>query len=69
MEALWKIVAELISTSISGKRKAYLDMGEWMFVSLRTTELSDIPILIKAQNNEDILSIGVSIETILHHAS
>jgi len=26
----------------------YLDMGEWMFVSFRATELRNIPVFIKA---------------------
>ncbi len=30
-------------------------MGEWMFASFRATELRNILVFIKAQNNEDIL--------------
>nr|MDO8098502.1 hypothetical protein [Candidatus Njordarchaeota archaeon] len=34
---------------------ACLDMGEWMFVSYRATELRNIPVFIKAQSKEKIL--------------
>ncbi len=51
-----RVIAEAtgISPDILDKT-AYLDMGEWMFVSFRATELRNIPVFIKAQNNEDIL--------------
>jgi hypothetical protein len=51
-----RVIAEAtgISPDILDKT-AYLDMGEWMFVSFRATELRNIPVFIKAQNNEDLL--------------
>lgn len=32
----------------------YLDLGEWMFVSFRATELRNIPVFIKAPNKEEV---------------
>jgi hypothetical protein len=51
-----RVIAE--ATGISPDildRTAYLDMGQWMFVSFRATELRNIPVFIKAGNNEDTL--------------
>jgi hypothetical protein len=36
-------------------KTAYINMGKWMFVSFRATELRNISVFIKAPNNEDIL--------------
>nr|MDO8098521.1 ATP-binding protein [Candidatus Njordarchaeota archaeon] len=51
-----RVIAEAagISPDILDKT-AYLDMGEWMFVSFRATELRNIPVFIKSENNEDAL--------------
>jgi hypothetical protein len=58
-----RVIAEAtgISPDILDKT-AYLDMGEWMFVSFRATELRNIPVFIKAQNNEDILLAWFSLK-------
>ncbi|MEM2928052.1 MAG: DUF87 domain-containing protein [Nitrososphaerota archaeon] len=51
-----RVIAEAtgISPDILDKT-AYLDIGEWMFVSFRATRLRNIPVFIKAENNEEIL--------------
>jgi DNA helicase HerA-like ATPase len=51
-----RVIAEAtgISPDILDKT-AYLDIGEWMFVSFRATKLRNIPVFIKAENNEEIL--------------
>jgi DNA helicase HerA-like ATPase len=51
-----RVIAEAtgISPDILDKT-AFLDMGEWMFVSFRATELRNIPVFIKAENNEDTI--------------
>jgi len=53
------IEATGISSDILDKT-AYLDMGEWMFVSFRATELRNIPVFTRAENNEEILLTWLS---------
>jgi DNA helicase HerA-like ATPase len=52
-----RVIAEAagISPDILDKT-AYLDVGEWLFISFRATKLRNIPVFIKAEDNENILS-------------
>ncbi|MEM2305904.1 MAG: ATPase, partial [Candidatus Methanomethylicia archaeon] len=52
-----RVIAEAagISPDILDKT-AYLDVGEWLFISFRATKLKNIPVFIKTEDNEDILS-------------
>ena len=47
-----------ISRSIIDKVNE-LDVGEWLFVSYKATSLKNVPVEIKAYNNEDILIRGI----------
>ena len=52
-----RVIAEAagISPDILDKT-AYLDVGEWLFISFRATKLKNIPVFIKTDDNENILS-------------
>jgi DNA helicase HerA-like ATPase len=52
-----RVIAEAagISPDILDKT-AYLDVGEWLFISFRATKLRNVPVFIKAEDNENILS-------------
>ncbi|MEM1537316.1 MAG: DUF87 domain-containing protein [Candidatus Nezhaarchaeales archaeon] len=51
-----RVIAEAtgISPDILDKT-AYLDVGEWLFVSFRATKLRNVPVFIRAENNEEAL--------------
>lgn len=51
-----RVIAEAtgISPDILDKT-AYLDVGDWLFLSFRATKLKNVPVFIKAENNEEAL--------------
>jgi len=50
------VIADAFSLSYDVLEKTTtLDVGEWLFVSYKATKRRNVPVFIKAPNNEDIL--------------
>ncbi|MCS7363934.1 MAG: DUF87 domain-containing protein [archaeon GB-1867-035] len=63
-----RVIAEAsgVSPEILDKT-ALLDIGEWLFVSHKATKRKNIPVFIKALNNEDILIHEITKNVNLHY--